>query len=137
MKLISGVRRLTVFLLVGAVCFLLGVALPFMICRIARTSSITGPSLEPEGLRPRPLPLKADHSLSQLQNVLNNLLITVKTTHSYHYPRVVILLETWVSLVRSQVSKIISLSFSLKKHIIRDIEIIRDILDGVKKVSHN
>ena len=47
---------------------------------------------------------KLENVVSEMENVLSNVLITVKTTHNYHYPRVVILLETWVSLVRSQVS---------------------------------
>jgi len=52
---------------------------------------------EPEGLRSRPLPPKSVNtvSVSGVENILNNLLITVKTTHNFHYPRVVILLETW------------------------------------------
>jgi hypothetical protein len=32
--------------------------------------------------------------------MLGELFITVKTTQRYHYPRLVILLETWGSLVR-------------------------------------
>ena len=96
-----GLKRTTILVLVGAICFLVGVALPFMICKIGKSNSAS--KVEPEGLRSRPLPLKADQSLSELQNVLNSVMITVKTTHKYHYPRVVILLETWVSLVRSQV----------------------------------
>ena len=35
---------------------------------------------------------------------LDDVFISVKTTKKYHYPRVIIQLETWVSLVKSQVS---------------------------------
>ena len=110
-----SLKRTTILFLVGAICFLVGVALPFMICKLGKSNSAS--KVEPEGLRPRPLPLKADSSLSELQNVLNNLLITVKTTHNYHYPRVVILLETWVSLVRSQVRFLL---FTFRLKIMRD-----------------
>ena len=102
-----GIRKCTIVMIIGAICFMLGVALPFMICKLGKSSGAasTASKFEAEGLRPRPVPLKADHSLPELQSVLNNLLITVKTTHNFHYPRVVILLETWVSLVRAQVRK--------------------------------
>ena len=99
-----GIKKLTVFLAVGAVCFVLGVALPFMICKIGNAAGGQESIPEPEGLRSRPVPKKLENVVSEMENVLSNVLITVKTTHNYHYPRVVILLETWVSLVRSQVS---------------------------------
>ena len=101
-----GIKKLTVFLAVGAVCFVLGVALPFMICKIGNAAGGQESIPEPEGLRSRPVPKKLENVVSEMENVLSNVLITVKTTHNYHYPRVVILLETWVSLVRSQVRPI-------------------------------
>ena len=101
MKARCGLKRITILLIVGAFCFLLGVALPFMICKLGKADGDSNP--KPEGLSSRALPHKSD--ISGVENVLNNLLITVKTTHNFHYPRVVILLETWVSLVRSQVKQ--------------------------------
>ena len=38
----------------------------------------------------------------KLDAVLSDLFISVKTTKKYHHPRLVILLETWVTLVKSQ-----------------------------------
>ena len=35
-------------------------------------------------------------------SILNQIYISIKTTQKYHYPRLVILLETWVSLVKEQ-----------------------------------
>lgn len=37
------------------------------------------------------------------KDVLNDLFISVKTTQKYHYPRVIVQLETWASLVKEQV----------------------------------
>ena len=51
-------------------------------------------------VRPRPL----IHQPHQVNNrTLQDVFISVKTTKKYHYPRLIIQLETWASLVRSQV----------------------------------
>jgi len=101
LRIRCGLKKISILLIVGAFCFMLGVALPFMICKLGKVDQ--GPSVKPEGLSSRPVLQKSDISAAGVANVLSNLLITVKTTHNFHYPRVVILLETWVSLVRSQV----------------------------------
>ena len=38
--------------------------------------------------------------LKQYHDVISQVYISVKTTSRYHYPRLVILLETWVNLVK-------------------------------------
>lgn len=44
------------------------------------------------------------HQPHQVSNrTLQDVFISVKTTKKYHYPRLIIQLETWASLVRSQV----------------------------------
>ena len=51
--------------------------------------------------RPSPLSLT---NLNLLNNKLQDVFISVKTTRKYHYPRVIIQLETWASLAKSQVN---------------------------------
>ena len=46
----------------------------------------------------------SDNNHKYLKNenndILNQVFISIKTTSKYHYPRLIILLETWVSLVK-------------------------------------
>ena len=79
----------------------LGLFLPILFLREkVETKSVNGPLsrfLVPQ----RPL-IPLQHKFRN--NTLEEVFISVKTTRKYHYPRLIILLETWVSLVRSQVS---------------------------------
>ena len=43
---------------------------------------------------------------SNSKDILSELFISVKTTKKYHYPRVIVQLETWASLVKEQVINI-------------------------------
>ena len=54
-------------------------------------SGLGGEKLNPE---------HSDYLSPSLSSTLRQVYITIKTTQKYHYPRLVILLETWVSLVR-------------------------------------
>ena len=51
--------------------------------------------------------------IKRLSFILNSLFISVKTTQKYHYPRVIVQLETWASLVREQVSDVDLIIFYL------------------------
>lgn len=86
-----------VICLVGALCFILGLAIPFVFRHFGsgRTFGDFGRPLKSDGA-----PFSDDYKLDA---VLSDLFISVKTTQKYHHPRLVILLETWVSLVKSQV----------------------------------
>lgn len=41
-------------------------------------------------------------SIGPLKGFLDNIFVSVKTTKKYHYPRLIILLETWVALIPDQ-----------------------------------
>jgi len=45
---------------------------------------------------------KQNTKIESVSSVLMNVFISVKTTRKFHYPRLVILLETWASLVKDQ-----------------------------------
>ncbi len=90
-------------LLIGLLCFTLGLALPFILQYSHETSLAKQQADHVKYHRPpRPLPSKALHNHFS-DTMLDSVFISVKTTKQYHYPRLVIQLETWVSLVRHQV----------------------------------
>ena len=99
-------RRKLVLLLIGGLCFAAGIVVPLIFRHFSSGSSSSQTSS-----RLRPLPSfvggrlrKADYGgLRDSSDVLKDLFISVKTTKKYHHPRLVILLETWVSLAKSQV----------------------------------
>jgi len=45
---------------------------------------------------------ESNHHYLTANPTLNQIYISVKTTQKYHYPRLIILLETWASLVKEQ-----------------------------------
>ena len=88
--------------LVGLLCFVIGLALPFIFLnRNTNTISATNGPLNRFLVPQRPL-IPIQHKIRN--NTLEDVFISVKTTRKYHYPRLIIQLETWVSLVRRQVS---------------------------------
>lgn len=87
-------RRKAVVCLIGGLCFLFGLAVPFLFGK-----SLSGAQGNP---RSRTRPSGAHLDDYKLDAVLSDLFISVKTTKKYHHPRLVILLETWVTLVKSQ-----------------------------------
>ena len=87
-------RRKAVVCLVGGLCFLFGLAVPFMFGR-----SLGGAQGNSRSRLRSSSILLDDY---KLDGVLSDLFISVKTTKKYHHPRLVILLETWVTLVKSQ-----------------------------------
>ena len=90
-------RRKAVVCLIGGLCFLFGLALPFLFGK-----NLSGPQ---GNARSRTSSSGVHVDDYKLDAVLSDLFISVKTTKKYHHPRLVILLETWVTLVRSQASK--------------------------------
>ena len=80
--------------LIGCLCFLFGLAVPFLFSK-----SAGGPH---GSLRSRKSSSNVNVDDYKLDGVLSDLFISVKTTKKYHHPRLVILLETWVTLVKSQ-----------------------------------
>ena len=104
-------RKKAVVCAIGGLCFLIGLAVPLMFRQFYSSSSGSeGQRTFPFGpagtaqRHQRILPHfeKDDY---KVDSVLNDLFISVKTTKKYHHPRLVILLETWVSLVKSQVNR--------------------------------
>ena len=100
----------------GLACFLIGVAVAVIFIgghSKSRSQSVSDSSGAKRTfpLQSRPIPFRRDKSWSSSSDdqihfphadVLKDLFISVKTTKKYHHPRLVILLETWVSLVKSQ-----------------------------------
>ena len=158
MKLLRRHRRKVTVLVVGAACFLLGVALPLLIRhwtqqdQVGRTSNkssklsyIGHPRVIidkfPNQSRQHHLPVdqeemekaRSEQSVTaggsggevrerwnstssadyKLDGVLKDLFISVKTTRRFHHPRLVIILETWASLVKSQVMAVIMACFGI------------------------
>ena len=80
-----------------------------VILTVILTSSIASvhrPSAGQSSIRHQ-LPLSQLYSPPYYQSVThileNQLFVSVKTTQRYHYPRLVILLETWAALLKNQV----------------------------------
>ena len=96
--------------LVALIGFVLGLVIPFIFLRSSSTASDSfnkpndhhGPLRR--FLRPQSPLISVTNQLKN-NTTLENVFISVKTTRKYHYPRLIIQLETWVSLVRSQVGK--------------------------------
>ena len=101
--------------LVALVGFVLGLAIPMFIFLSRSTASSSDASSNKLNdhhgplsrfLRPQSHPLiSVTNQLKNNNNTLENVFISVKTTRKYHYPRLIIQLETWVSLVKSQVGR--------------------------------
>ena len=87
-------RRKALVCLIGCLSFLFGLAVPFLFAK-----SVGGPR---GSLRSRKSSSNVNLDDYKLDGVLSDLFISVKTTKKYHHPRLVILLETWVTLVKSQ-----------------------------------
>ena len=98
-----------ILVLVALVGFVLGLAIPFIFLRSTASDVFNKPKDRhgagplSEFLRPQSPLISVTNQLKN--NTLENVFISVKTTRKYHYPRLIIQLETWVSLVRSQVGK--------------------------------
>lgn len=88
-------RRKLSLVLICVFCFLVGIMVPLLL-RLCHT--------KPHRERPHPRSVfpKVELQTYDLDRVLSDLFISVKTTRKYHHPRLVILLETWVSLVKGQ-----------------------------------
>ena len=97
----------TLVVVIGLICFVLGFAVPFLFLKKGSVyddghlaTNFKKANIESFQRFHRPL-LTLQHEIKN--NTLQNVFISVKTTRKYHYPRVVILLETWAALVKSQV----------------------------------
>ena len=108
-------RRWFALVLLATVLFVTATCLPFLVDRLRNKSkpSFSQPSLSPH--LPRLPTLWAQQSFPrhtpQRQNLgakingsplLQELFLSVKTTERFHYPRLVIILETWGSLAKEQ-----------------------------------
>ena len=108
-------RRWLALLLLAAILFITATCLPFLVDRLRKSTN----SLTPVSTLAPPLPrvptLWAQQSVPlhtpQRQNLgaklvgsplLQELFLSVKTTQRFHYPRLVIILETWGSLAKEQ-----------------------------------
>ena len=110
-KMVIRVKRIRIVIaIVGLICFALGISIPFLF-RVGTKIDNEKQSLRRDfmGIKqrhriPPPLPPFLKSTQHKLRNnSLQDVFISVKTTRKYHYPRLVIQLETWVSLVKSQV----------------------------------
>ena len=99
-------RTRVLIVITGILCFIFGLTVPLLFMKV----NGGGENVQ-RGIS-RKVPVIGDFRLQsplismqhQLRNnTLQNVFISVKTTRKYHYPRVVIQLETWASLVKSQV----------------------------------
>lgn len=96
-------KPLVIAALAGA-CFLLGLAVPFLI-KSLQGGGGSGRARTVYDLHLPRSPSFVGRGIGRdFDSVLKDLFISVKTTKKYHHPRLVILLETWVSLVKGQVS---------------------------------
>ena len=86
-------------------CILLAILLlivcPCLIYLFVKSKHLTIPSVTSNLLLHQP-PITDQRSIFHIRS-LDNVFISVKTTKKYHYPRLIIQLETWVSLARAQV----------------------------------
>ena len=106
-------RRRFVLLFVAALCFLFGIAVAVIFSQLNSNYLNNAPSIgqfsETKKSYPKQMnPLRNAKKLEdfKLDETLRDLFISIKTTKKYHHPRLVILLETWVSLVKAQVSSL-------------------------------
>ena len=111
-KMAIRVKRTRILMVtVGIICFVFGISIPFLFHIGAKSDEKHFPHSDfkvVKKLAHRTLPLMPPPLVPKLHRLKNNSLqdvfISVKTTKKYHYPRLIIQLETWVSLVKSQVS---------------------------------
>ena len=103
-------RKKVLALIVALICFLFGVIVTVMFKELLKESK-SGPNHfnnHPimhfnERHKSGPRTNQSMKTNPNIDGVLKDLFISVKTTKRYHHPRLVILLETWASLVASQV----------------------------------
>ena len=115
-KMFTRVKRTRIIMaMVGIICFAFGIAIPFLFhfntkngAGSKEKSFYHNDFMTIQRQKPR-IPPILPQALTNKQhksrnNSLQDVYISVKTTKKYHYPRLVIQLETWVSLVKDQVS---------------------------------
>ena len=109
-------RRWLALLLLAAVLFITATCLPFLVDRLRKSKPSLTPSTSAPPLARVPTlwaqqSIQALHHTPQRQNLgaklvgsplLQELFLSVKTTQRFHYPRLVIILETWGSLAKEQ-----------------------------------
>ena len=97
-------KKLLLICVVAVTFFMFGVGIQFYSTfHFSNTSKSEYASLK--GMRPHYVK-KANRDSKDVdsKDVLDSLFISVKTTQKYHYPRVIVQLETWAALVKEQVS---------------------------------
>ena len=110
-------KKLTLIGAVAVIFFLFGVAIQFL-SNVEDSSSYSKSYYAGlTGMKPHYVK-KGSTSGTNSKNILNNLFISVKTTQRYHYPRVIVQLETWASLVKEQVIDFDNIHNKLITHLI-------------------
>ena len=90
-------RKAVIIVSIAVLCFVLGLAVPFIAKVLLASDNNNDYNKRVSTLSYKRFDFKLDE-------VLNDVFISVKTTKRFHHPRLVILIETWVSLVKKQVS---------------------------------
>ena len=94
-------KKLLLICVIAILFFLIGLAIQFY--TKCETNSREKTKSDYERLRGMNTLYVKKASEKDAKDVLNDLFISVKTTQKYHYPRVIVQLETWASLVKEQV----------------------------------
>ena len=90
-------RKMLILLSVAVLFFSLGFSVPHILAAFNKGEKTQNSILfDSQSAAKRP-PTKTNAG-----DLLNDVFISVKTTQKYHHPRLVILLQTWVSLVKEQ-----------------------------------
>ena len=103
-----GKRRAILLVALAAAAFTIATSLPFLVDRLRSSYPTSSPIpsshllLRPPPWEHLPSPLEGGVLEEQVQGhpLLPELFVSVKTTQRFHYPRLVILLETWGTLLR-------------------------------------
>lgn len=106
-------KKRVLMAIIGLSCFIFGLAIPLLFIGNSFSTSEPASTERPSFASLVHFRNRERHHVDSavVNTTLDNVFISVKTTKQYHYPRVIIQLETWVSLVKSQVS----FSFCRKK----------------------
>lgn len=99
-------KKRVLMAIIGLSCFIFGLAIPLLFIGNSFSTSEPASTERPSFASLVHFRNRERHHVDSavVNTTLDNVFISVKTTKQYHYPRVIIQLETWVSLVKSQVS---------------------------------
>ena len=101
-------RKLFIFCFIAILFFSLGFSIPHLLpaSNLNKTSQSINKTQEIKASEKTVITSfgsqRVNNKTVMNDNILSDVFISVKTTQKYHHPRLVILLETWVSLVKSR-----------------------------------